>query len=113
MQRSSGVSHGSNTSGMTLGYQFWWEEPLTRVQCIGGVQGHAGVSWGQPEVKVLRNALRPPNWVGRTLDQSILHYWVKGHAGVSRNQPEVKLLNALWPPNVANAALDHMMLQVL
>ena len=45
------------------------------------VKGHAGVSWGQPGVKLLRNALWLPNLVGRTPDQSVMHCWVKGHAG--------------------------------
>ena len=40
---------------------------------IPGVKGHAGVSWGQPEVKLLRNALWQPNLVGRTLDRRVVH----------------------------------------
>ena len=27
------------------------------MQCIDGVKGLAGVSWGQPKVKLLRNAI--------------------------------------------------------
>ena len=33
---------------------------------IAGVKGHAGVSQGQPEVKLLRNAIWPPNLVKNT-----------------------------------------------
>ena len=33
-----------------------------------------------------RNALWPPNLVGRTHDQSVMHYWGKSHAGVNRGQ---------------------------
>ena len=32
---------------------------LGGVQRIVGVEGHAGVDWGQPEIKLLRNALWP------------------------------------------------------
>ena len=35
----------------------WSEEPLTRAKCIAEIKGHAGVSWDQPRVKLLRNAL--------------------------------------------------------
>ena len=46
----------------------------------------------------LRNAIWQPNLVGRTPDQSIMHYW--GWRSC-RGQPEVKLLrNALWPPDL-------------
>ena len=34
----------------------------------------SGVSWRQPEVKLLRNVLWLPNLVGRTPDQSIMHW---------------------------------------
>ena len=64
-------------------------------------QGHAGISRGQPEVKLLRNALWLPNFIIRTSDQSIIHCGVKGQAGVSRGHLEVKLLRyALWIPNL-------------
>ena len=53
-------------------------------------------SRGQPEVKLIRNSFWPPNLVGRTLDQNIIHSLDQSHAGVIRGQPEVKLLtNAL------------------
>ena len=61
---------GSIRLAMSYGYQIWWEEPLTRALCIAGVKGHVGVSWGQVGVKLLSNALWPPNFVGRTTDQS-------------------------------------------
>ena len=54
------------------------------------VKGHAGVSWGQPEVKLLRNALWLPNLVGRTPDRSVMHCWGKrscrGQLGSTRGQ---------------------------
>ena len=57
---------------------------------------------------MLRNAVWPPNLVGRTLDQSVTHCWVRGHAGVSQGQPEVKFFrNALWPPNLAERTPDQ------
>ena len=63
---------------------------------------------GQPEVKLLRNAVWPPNLVGRTLDQSVTHCLVRGHAGVSQGQAEVKFFrNALWPPNLAERTPDQ------
>ena len=68
-------NQGSICLAMPYGHQIWWEEPLTRAQCIAGVKGHAGVSQGQPEVKFLRNALWPPNLVERTPDQSAMHWW--------------------------------------
>ena len=78
------------------------------MHCWVGVKGHAGVSQGQPEVKLLRNAVWPPNLVGRILDQSVTHCWVRGHAGVSQGQPEIQFYrNALWPPNLAERTPDQ------
>ena len=78
------------------------------MQCIAGVEGHVGVSWGQEEVNLLSNALWPPNLVGRTPGHSVMHYWgqmsFRGHLG----QPGVKLLrNTLWPPNLVGRILDQ------
>ena len=53
-QRSS---RGQVALEMPNGYQIWSNESLTRVQSIAGAKGHLGVSQGQPEVKLLRNAL--------------------------------------------------------
>ena len=50
---------------------------MTEVSCIDGVKGHVGVSWDQPEVKLLSNAPRTLNLVGRTLDQSVMYCWGK------------------------------------
>ena len=61
-------SRGQVALEMPYGYQIWQEEPLTKVQCIVGVKGYAGINWGQPEVKLLRNALWLPDLVGRTPD---------------------------------------------
>ena len=98
MQGSSGVNQGSNYLEMPYGHQIWWGEFLTKVKCIAGVKGHTGVSKGQPEVKLLRNAVWPPNLVGRTPDQRVTHCWGRRSC---RGQPEVKFLrNALWPPNL-------------
>ena len=47
--------------------QIWYKEPLAEVQCTVGVKGHAGVSRGQQEVRVVSNTQRLPNLVGRTL----------------------------------------------
>ena len=55
-----------------------------------GVKGHAGVIWGQPVVKFLRNVLWPPNLVGRIPDQSVMHCCgrrsCRGQLGSSRSQ---------------------------
>ena len=59
------VIQGSICLKMPYGYQIWWEEPLTKAQCIAGVKGHAEVNRGQPGVKLLRNALWPPNVGGK------------------------------------------------
>ena len=67
------------------------KEPLTKVKSNNGVEGHAGVSWGQTGVKLLRNALWLPNFIGRTPDRKIIHWWVQTSGGVSWGQPEVKL----------------------
>ena len=52
---------------------------------------------GQPEVKLLRNALWLPNLVGRTPNQSGI-VGAKSH----RDQPQIKL-----PPNLVNAKPMH------
>ena len=48
------------------------EESPTRVQCITGVKGHAGVSQSQPDVKLLGNPQWLPNLVTRTPE----HRWL-------------------------------------
>ena len=88
--------------------KFGGNNPRPKRNVLLGVRGHAGVSQGQPEVKLLRNAVWPPNLVGRTLDQSVTHCWVRGHAGINQGQPEVKFFrNALWPPNLAERTPDQ------
>ena len=63
---------------------------------------------GQPGVKLPRNAVWPPNLVGRTLIEVILIAGVKCHAGVSWDQVGVNLLNnALWPPNLVRRTSDQ------
>ena len=51
---------------------------LTKVSNIAGVKDCARVREDQPEVKLHRNALWLPNFVGRTLDQRVMHCWIKG-----------------------------------
>ena len=74
---------------MPYGPQIWWE-PLTRANAMLGVKGHAGVSQGQLEVKLLTNALWTPDLVGRTPDQSVNHCWgqrsCRGQPGSTRGQ---------------------------
>ena len=41
---------------MPYGYHMLLEEPLTKMECNAPVKIHAGISRGQPEVKLLRNA---------------------------------------------------------
>ena len=62
----------------------------------------------------LRNALRPPHLVGRTLHQNVVHCLVQyiagveSHAEVIRGRKRVKLLrNALWLPNVVGKTPDQ------
>ena len=60
-----------------------------------------GVSWGEQDVNLLRNALWPPSLVERTADKSVVLCWGQSHVGVIRGQPEVNLLwKILWPPNL-------------
>ena len=58
------------------------------MQCIAWVKDHAGLTWGQPEVKLLGIPHWRPNLVTRTPDQSLTHCGVKGHAEVIRGQSE-------------------------
>ena len=113
---------------MPYGHQIWWEESLTKVQYIAGVKGHAGVSWGQVGVSLFSNVLWSPNLVGRTPNQSVMHYWgqrsckgqsevkllknavwlgskIQGSAGV--NLRSNSLRNALWPPNLVGRIPDQ------
>ena len=63
---------------------------------------------GQPEVKLLRNALWLPNLVWRTPDQSVMLCWGQRLCRVSWSQSEVKLLrNALWIPNFVGRTSDQ------
>ena len=57
MQGSASVNQSSNSLEMPCGHQIWLKGPHTRVLCIDGVKGLAGISWGQPEVKLLRNTI--------------------------------------------------------
>ena len=101
-------SRGQSALQIPYGYQIWWEEPLTRVYCIAGVKGHVRVIWGQPGVKLLRNALQPPNLVGRIPDQSVKHCWGQRSCRVSWGQVGVNLLsNAHWPPNLVGRIPDQ------
>ena len=70
MQGSSGVNQRLNCFEMPYGHQIWWEESLTKVQCIAAVKGHVGDSWGQIGVNLLHNALWPPNLAERTPDRA-------------------------------------------
>ena len=70
-QGSTGVNQGLNFSGMTYGHQIVKKEPLTEVQCIDGIKGQPGSTW----VKLLRNAIRAPNLIERTIDQSVINWW--------------------------------------
>ena len=77
-------SRGQDVLLMSCGYQTWSTEPLPKVHCIAVVKTHLRVSLGQPDVKLLRNALWLPNSVVRNYDQSVMHSGVKKHAGVSQ-----------------------------
>ena len=48
---------------------------IAGVKVRAGVKGHSGVIWGQPKVKLHRNALALPNLIGKTSDQSEMHCW--------------------------------------
>ena len=58
-----------------------------QVKCNAGVEGHAGVNWGQPGVILFRNALRLPNWLEELLTKVKCNAVVEGHAGVKWGQP--------------------------
>ena len=105
LQGSTEVNQGSNCPGMPCGNQIWWEEPLTGVNGIYGVKGHAGVN-------LLSNALWQPNLVERTPDRCVVHLWgqrsCSGSTGLNQGLPEVKLLrNALWQPNLIGGTPDQ------
>ena len=63
---------------------------VSKICNFSGVKGHTGDSRNQPRVKLLKNALRPPNSVGRTPEQSATYYWgqrsCKGRLGSTRGQ---------------------------
>ena len=87
---------------MPYGHQIWWEEPLSECNAFARVKGLAGVSQGQPEVKLRRNDVWPPNFVGRTPDQSVTHCWGQRSC---RRQPgstrsEIPQKCPRWPPNL-------------
>ena len=75
MQESAGVNQRSNCLKMSYGFQIWYEEPLTRAKGIAGIKGHAVVSQGQPQVKLLGNPQLPSHLVTRTPDQSATQCW--------------------------------------
>ena len=70
--------------------KFGEKKPWPEHSAFAGVICHAGVTWGQPGVKLLRNALWSPNLVGRIPDQSVKHCWgqrsYRGQLGSSRGQ---------------------------
>ena len=90
MQGSYGVNQGSNCLEMPYGHQIWWEESLTKALWLAEVKGHVGVRWGQVGVNLLSNAVWPPNLVGRTPDQRVMHCWgwrsCRGQLGSRRGQ---------------------------
>ena len=63
------------------------EQSMTRVQHTAGINGHAQLIHGQPEIKS----------VLKTVDQSVTHCW--GHRLCISGQQKVKL-NLLWPPKL-------------
>ena len=75
---------------MPYDHQIWWEEPLSRVKYIAGVEGDVEVIWGQVGVNLLSKALRPPNLVGKTSDHSVMHLLglrsCRGQVGSSRGK---------------------------
>ena len=87
---------------------FGRKNPWPKCICIAEVKGPAGVSWGQPKVKLLRNALWLPNLVGRTLDQSVMYCWDQRSCRGQLGHPEVKLLrNAICLPNFVGRTTDQ------
>ena len=83
------------------------------------------VIWGQPEVKLLRNALLPPTWLEEPLTRVEHIASVQGHAGSCRvnyrsNCLQMSYGHQIWseealtkPTGVKGHALEHMQLQVL
>ena len=63
--------------------KFGGKNPWPECNTLLGSKGHAGV-------KLLSNALWPPNLVEKTLNQSVLHWWgqrsFRGHPGSTRGQ---------------------------
>ena len=86
--------------------------PDRNVMHSWGQRSCRGQLWGQPRVKLLRNAIWPSNLVGRTLDwvERTLDRRVSALMGskVMKGQPGVKLIrNALRPPNLVGRKLDQ------
>ena len=103
-----GSTRGQKCLEMPYGHQIWWEESLTKAQCIAGVKGHERVSWGQVGVNLCNNDPWPPNLVGKTHDQSVIHWWGQRSWRVSWGQVGVNLHNnALWPPNLVGRTHDQ------
>ena len=92
-------------------YQLWSEEPLTRVLCIDGVKGHVGLSRGQPEVKLLKNAPWLPNLVGRTPNQSVMHCWGQMSCRGQPGSTSIQIAQtALWSPNLVGRTPDFSLM---
>ena len=93
-------TRGQNYLGIPYGSHIWSEEPLTRVEHNAVVKGHIGVIKSQPEVKLVRNTLWPPNLVRKTPDQSGRYCCGQrshmGHVGLTK----VIFRNTLLPPDL-------------
>ena len=85
-----GSSRGQFSWQCLMAIKFGGKNPWPKCNAFIGVKGHAVVIRGQPEVKLLRSVLWPPNLVGRILDQSVMHCWDqkswRGQLGSSRGQ---------------------------
>ena len=65
--------------------------PAQSIIHVDAIKGYIGIVRGQPEVKLLRNVLWPPNLV-ELLTRAVCVGGVKSHTGGTQSQPKVKLL---------------------
>ena len=97
-QTNSFKKDGTNPS--LLKSKFGRKNPLLKCNALvdqGSCRGYLGSGRGQ----FFRNAMRPPNLIGRTQDQSVMYCWDRKSSKV--NQRSI----ALWPPNLVRTTPDQ------
>ena len=112
--KRSKVIQGSNRLEMPNGAEIWYTGRGQAPEVCGQLFEVPPKVKGHPEVKLLRNALWPPNLVGRTPDRNMKHCRGqrsrRGHPGSTRVIQGSNHLNiALGPPNLVTRTPDRNM----